>query len=95
MASSNDLCRIIPGQLYYNYTPDNYLNITKRLNQIENILAGKLTDWNAPYFPTISSGIVAPSSTPSKIGDIYCDTVAMKVYISTGTSSSADWRILN
>lgn len=46
-------------------------------------------------YPNISSGAVAPASTPSKIGDIYIDTVATKVYISTGTSSSADWKILN
>jgi len=45
--------------------------------------------------PGISSGIVAPASTPTKIGDIYIDTVLAKVYIATGTSSSADYKILN
>lgn len=44
---------------------------------------------------TKSSGAVAPSSTPSAIGDIYVDTVAQKGYIAVGTSSSADWIILN
>lgn len=45
--------------------------------------------------PSISSGIVAPASTPAKVGNVYIDTVLSKVYISTGTSSSADWKILN
>lgn len=45
--------------------------------------------------PNITSGVVAPSSTPEKIGNIYIDTALSKVYISTGVSSSADWKILN
>lgn len=45
--------------------------------------------------PTISSGIVAPTSTPTKVGDIYVDTSAKKIYCATGNSSSADWTILN
>ncbi len=45
--------------------------------------------------PEISSGIIAPTSTPTKIGNIYIDTVLGKVYISTGTTNSADWKILN
>lgn len=45
--------------------------------------------------PTISSGVVAPSSTPSKVGDIYIDTVALKLYFAAGTASSADWIIAN
>lgn len=43
----------------------------------------------------VSSGAVAPSSTPSSIGQIYVDTVLAKVYISTGTTNSSDWKILN
>lgn len=42
----------------------------------------------------VSSGVVAPSSTPSKVGDIYVDTVTKNIYISTGTSSSADWKLI-
>lgn len=45
--------------------------------------------------PNITSGVVAPSSTPEKVGNIYIDTVAKKLYFSTGTSSSADWTIAN
>lgn len=45
--------------------------------------------------PTISSGTAAPSSTPGKVGDIYIDTSALKLYFATGTSSSADWIAAN
>jgi hypothetical protein len=45
--------------------------------------------------PSIFSGVEAPDSTPSKIGDIFVDTALAKVYVSTGTSSSDDWSILN
>jgi len=45
--------------------------------------------------PTIYTGVVAPITTPNKIGDTYIDTFLGKVYISTGTSSAADWKILN
>jgi hypothetical protein len=41
------------------------------------------------------TGTVAPGFTPKFIGLIYCDTSAAKVYISTGVSSSADWKLLN
>lgn len=45
--------------------------------------------------PTISSGAVAPASTPSKIGDIYVDTAAGKLYFAKGTTNSSDWIIAN
>lgn len=41
------------------------------------------------------TGIVAPTSTPTVIGDKFIDTVLGKVYFATGTSSSADWTIVN
>jgi len=41
------------------------------------------------------SGAVAPASTPTAVGQMYIDTVAAKVYVSTGTSASTDWKILN
>jgi hypothetical protein len=50
---------------------------------------------HASSFPTISSGVVAPSSTPAKVGDIYVDTTGKKLYFATGTGSSADWTIAN
>ena len=43
----------------------------------------------------VTSGIVAPSSTPTKIGLIYVDTVAHKFYISDGTTSSSNWVLIN
>lgn len=45
--------------------------------------------------PGISSGSVAPVSTPGRIGNIYVDIVAKKLYFATGTASSADWTIAN
>lgn len=45
--------------------------------------------------PYISNGIIAPTSTPQKIGDMYIDTVLSKVYVATGTTNSSDWKILN
>lgn len=44
---------------------------------------------------TISSGAGAPATTPSKVGDIYINTSAGKVYVSTGTVTSGSWAILN
>lgn len=45
--------------------------------------------------PTISSGAGAPSSTPSKVGDIYIDTTGDDAYVAVGTASSADWEKTN
>ena len=45
--------------------------------------------------PVISTGTAAPSTTPAKVGDIYIDTTGAKAYIAKGTSSSADWMLLN
>lgn len=41
--------------------------------------------------PTISSGTTAPSSTPGKIGDIFIDTAAPKMYVAKGATASTDW----
>ena len=45
--------------------------------------------------PTISSGTAAPNTAPAKVGDIYVDTNADKVYIATGTAADTDWTVLN
>jgi len=45
--------------------------------------------------PTISSGTAAPSSTPTKVGDIYIDTSAHKLYFADTTSDSSGWVIAN
>ncbi len=41
------------------------------------------------------SGAGVPGTTPTAIGQIYVDTNATKVYISTGTVNSGSWTILN
>ena len=58
------------------------------------ILSSQMIDGDTVY-PNIESGTSAPSSTPSKVGDMYVDTSAKKLYIATGTSSSSDWTITN
>lgn len=45
--------------------------------------------------PLISSGTTAPSSTPEKVGDVYLDTTAKKIYFATGTTDENDWTIIN
>lgn len=42
-----------------------------------------------------NSGTSAPASTPGKVGDIFVDTSAKKLYFATGIASSADWTIAN
>ena len=39
----------------------------------------------------ITTGTTAPATTPAGVGHHYIDTVSGKAYVSTGTSSSADW----
>lgn len=53
-------------------------------------------DTHALYVESVSfSGAAAPTSTPTALGQIYVRTSNGKVYISVGTSSSADWAIMN
>jgi len=60
----------------------------------EDLTASEHIGYDQRYSNT-SSGSGAPGSTPSKIGDIYVDISAKKMYVATGTSSSTDWEILN
>lgn len=45
--------------------------------------------------PVIGTGIVAPTSVPQKVGDMYVDIVNKKIYSATGTTTSGDWTVLN
>lgn len=49
----------------------------------------------AGVFSTVTSGVLPPSSTPAAVGMIFVNTASAKVYISTGTASSANWSIMN
>jgi hypothetical protein len=40
-------------------------------------------------------GTAAPATTPTAVGNFFLDTTNKKLYVSTGTASSADWNILN
>lgn len=45
--------------------------------------------------PERSTGTAAPTTTPTKIGNIFVDTANAKVYVATGTASSSDWTVVN
>jgi hypothetical protein len=63
-----------------------------------NVLSGNKTATfpnRTGIFALITSGSGAPGTTPEAVGQIYADTSGAKVYISTGTASSADWKIMN
>lgn len=62
---------------------DDYLLVDGTTNGTRNYSMSKI--------PTISSGTVAPTSTPAKIGDKFINTSTKDSYKSAGTSSSADW----
>lgn len=47
------------------------------------------------HSPNVYTGTAAPSTTPLMVGDLFVDTTGKKIYCATGTSSSADWTILN
>jgi hypothetical protein len=40
-------------------------------------------------------GTEAPATRPLAVGLIFCDTTNGKVYISTGTTDSTDWKVMN
>jgi hypothetical protein len=42
-------------------------------------------------YGAISTGTVAPVSTPTAVGDVFIDTTGDVVYVATGTASAADW----
>jgi uncharacterized protein (TIGR02145 family) len=58
-------------------------------------LSGPITTSSVSCSPTISSGTSVPTTTPVKVGDMFIDTSAKKIYVATGTTSSSDWTILN
>lgn len=45
--------------------------------------------------PRLFKGAGAPTMVPARIGDIYVSTTTSKVYLSTGTATSASWAVLN
>lgn len=53
------------------------------------------TNVSAAGAPIISSGAGVPSTTPSKVGDIYIDTTSDDAYIAVGTASASDWEKSN
>jgi hypothetical protein len=67
--------------------------IRNLLSRTRKDLTEAINDHAAQLTPTSGSG--APSTTPDRLLLFYIDTVGPTVYVSTGTSSSADWTALN
>lgn len=56
---------------------------------------GQYQTWVDAETANITKGLVPPSTTPFKVGDMYIDMSAKKLYFATGTTSSSDWTIAN
>ena len=76
---------------------DSITNLKWRLNGQTSgyglVTNGTTANWQRVSI--ITSGTSAPATTPNKVGDIFIDTSAKKLYFATGNSSSADWTIAN
>ena len=53
------------------------------------------TDASSVLSALITTGTAVPSSTPTAVGLIFIDTTADNAYIAVGTSSSADWALID
>lgn len=67
-----------------------YVQVTQATNPNHGSLGGLLNDDHQQY-PILSSGTVAPTSTPDRIGALYVDTAAPALYVGKGIASAADW----
>ena len=45
--------------------------------------------------PLTTTGTAVPTITPGQIGDRFLDLTHSKFYVAFGTTSSADWKIMN
>jgi len=67
-----------------------YKNPIKKMWQQAN---QPIQDGNNVQLPH-TLGTAAPTTTPAKIGLLFINTAGPEVYISTGTTSDADWTLL-
>lgn len=67
-----------------------YAQVTSTAQSNHGALSG-LTNDDHPHYPILSSGAVAPATTPDRIGALYVDTAEPNLYVGKGASSSADW----
>jgi hypothetical protein len=73
---------------------DSRQDMTQHLTMVDRDLQHIFTYINSlPQYATVSTAV--PTSTPIRIGDMFINETTNKVYVSCGTSSSTDWRILN
>ena len=45
--------------------------------------------------PGTTVATTAPTSIPSRVGEVYIRTDTHKVYVATGTTAVSDWSLLN
>lgn len=57
MASSQDINRISVGKTYNVQDENNYLDVTRRIVKIEQILSGYVNEFNAPSIPPVGAVI--------------------------------------
>lgn len=76
------------------------------INVNKVILSNSMTGWAKNVYidsnstetwqlAKVTTGSGAPATTPSDLNELYIDITNKKLYVSTGTSSSADWTITN
>lgn len=53
-----------------------------------------LGDDDHTQYSIITSGSGAPGSTPARVGAVHVDTSAANIYVATGASTSADWKLV-
>lgn len=82
IAKSSNSSTVLNKQDTGNYVKDVDKDLQKVFNRINKM-------------PNITTGTAAPTTTPSRIGNIYIDTNNKKVYFAMGHSSSADWTVVN
>ncbi len=75
-----------------NYSADEHRTINDSGTLTTDLFSANKINTELGKRSEVSTGTTAPSSTPSKVGDIYIDTTLSRFYIAVGTSSSADWR---
>lgn len=68
-------------------------NLSIRSKDVEVGNSGQAT--NLRVQPYKSNSTSDPSSAPTAIGDIFVNTITGSCFISTGTSGSANWKVLN
>jgi len=82
ISKTSNTATILNRQDTDNYVKDVDKDLQKVVNRINKT-------------PNITTGTASPTTTPSRIGNIYVDTNNKKIYFATGHASSSDWTVVN